>query len=138
MNLLPVKNVRNCWQNQLIGQEIFRFQLSKKVGYLPKNTIEEKTSELLAFFSISNFNAWEDYYFKQQLKVAFRISLAHTNEPYAISAWLRKGNCKQPNYLPNPMRKKILKRHCLRLKASWQSTLIISSSNCNRSVWMQV
>jgi hypothetical protein len=27
----------------------------------------------------------------QQLKVAFRISLATTKEPYAISAWLRKG-----------------------------------------------
>src|SRR5690606_31218475 len=25
------------------------------------------------------------------LKVAFRISLAHTNEPHAISAWLRQG-----------------------------------------------
>lgn len=63
-----------------------------KKGWLPaKTTIEEKTSELLAFFSISNHNAWEDYYFKQQLKVAFRISLAHTKEPYAISAWLRKG-----------------------------------------------
>lgn len=35
--------------------------------------------------------AWEDYYLKQELKVAFSISLAHTNEPYAISAWLRKG-----------------------------------------------
>ena len=63
-----------------------------KKGWLPaKTTIEEKTSELLAFFSISNHNSWEDYYFKQQLKVAFRISLAHTKEPYAISAWLRKG-----------------------------------------------
>lgn len=61
-------------------------------GWLPaKTTIAEKTSELLAFFSISNHNAWEDYYFRQQLKVAFRISLAHTKEPYAISAWLRKG-----------------------------------------------
>jgi len=63
-----------------------------KKGWLPaRTTIKEKTSELLAFFSISNPNAWEDYYFKQQLKVAFRISLAHTKEPYAISAWLRKG-----------------------------------------------
>lgn len=63
-----------------------------KKGWLPaKKTIEEKTSELLAFFSISNHKAWEDYYFNQQLKVAFRISLAHTKEPYAISAWLRKG-----------------------------------------------
>lgn len=63
-----------------------------KKRWLPaKTTIEEKTSELLSFFSISNHTAWEDYYFNQQLKVAFRISLAHTNEPYAISAWLRKG-----------------------------------------------
>lgn len=63
-----------------------------KKGWLPaKADIEERTSELLAFFSISNHRAWEDYYFKQQLKVAFRISLAHTKEPYAISAWLRRG-----------------------------------------------
>src|SRR5690606_17176946 len=31
------------------------------------------------------------YYFNQQLKVAFRISLASTSQPYAISAWLRMG-----------------------------------------------
>lgn len=47
--------------------------------------------EMLSFFSFSNHIAWEDYYFKQQLKVAFRISLAQSKEPYAISAWLRKG-----------------------------------------------
>lgn len=63
-----------------------------KKGWLPaKTTIQEKTAELLAFFGFSSHNAWEDYYFNQQLKVAFRISLAHTKEPYAISAWLRKG-----------------------------------------------
>jgi hypothetical protein len=61
-------------------------------GWLPAaNTIEEKTLSLLAFFGISNHNAWEDYYIKQELKVAFRISLAHTSEHYAISAWLRQG-----------------------------------------------
>lgn len=63
----------------------------KKNWLPPKSTIEEKTSELLAFFSFSNHSAWEDYYLNQQLKVTFRISLAHTKEPYAISAWLRKG-----------------------------------------------
>ena len=63
-----------------------------KKGWLPKvATIEEKTIEMLAFFGFSNHTAWEEYYFKQQLKVAFRISLAQTNEPFAISAWLRKG-----------------------------------------------
>lgn len=71
-----------------------RFPLADmiKKGWLPPvATIQEKTMEMLAFFGFSNQSAWEDYYFKQQLKVAFRISLAQTNEPYAISAWLRKG-----------------------------------------------
>lgn len=63
-----------------------------KKGWLgPVNSMQEKTNELLAFFGFSNHSAWEDYYFRQQLKVAFRISLAQTKEPYAISAWLRKG-----------------------------------------------
>lgn len=63
-----------------------------KRGWLPPvNTIEEKTMEMLAFFGFSNHTAWEEYYFKQHLKVAFRISLAQTKAPYAISAWLRKG-----------------------------------------------
>lgn len=63
-----------------------------KKGWLPPvRTIQEKTMELLTFFAFSHHTGWEDYYFKQQLKVAFRISLAQTKEPYAISAWLRKG-----------------------------------------------
>ena len=52
---------------------------------------EEITSSLLAFFGFSSHTAWENYYLNQQLKVAFRISLAQTKEPFALSAWLRKG-----------------------------------------------
>lgn len=64
-----------------------------KKGWLPGNkSIENRTSDLLVFFSISNHSAWKDYYLNQQLKVAFRISLAQTKEPYAISAWLRRGD----------------------------------------------
>jgi HTH-type transcriptional regulator / antitoxin HigA len=67
-------------------------------GWLPQvTTLEEKTMELLAFFGFSNHKAWEEYYFKQQLKVAFRISLAQTKEPFAISAWLRKGEIQAAN-----------------------------------------
>ena len=63
-----------------------------KKGWLPPvSTIQEKTMEILAFFGFANHSSWVDYYFNQQLKVAFRISLAQTKEPYAISAWLRKG-----------------------------------------------
>lgn len=61
-------------------------------GWLPAaKTIQEKTVELLSFFGFSSHTAWEEYYFRQQLKVAFRISLAQTAEPFAISAWLRRG-----------------------------------------------
>lgn len=58
----------------------------------PIKTMEEKTEALLTFFGIANHKAWENYYVNQQLKVAFRISLAHTKEPHAISAWLRMGD----------------------------------------------
>jgi HTH-type transcriptional regulator/antitoxin HigA len=63
-----------------------------KKGWLPcVSTIQEKTVEMLAFFGFSSHTSWENYYLNQQLKLNFRISLAQTKEPYAISAWLRKG-----------------------------------------------
>lgn len=55
------------------------------------SNIKDKTAALLSFFSISTPAAWEDYYCNQMLKVGFRISLKNTKEPFAISAWLRKG-----------------------------------------------
>lgn len=63
-----------------------------KKGWLPQvKTMSEKIAAVLSFFGLANHVAWENYYFNQQLKVAFRISLQSTNEPYAISSWLRKG-----------------------------------------------
>lgn len=64
-----------------------------KKGWIPKvSSIIEKTAIMLSFFSISNKKAWEDYYLNRELKVAFRISLAHCKNPYSISAWLRMGD----------------------------------------------
>lgn len=63
-----------------------------KKGWLKASShIKERTAALLSFFSISTPEAWEDYYCNQVLKVEFRISLKNTKAPYAISAWLRKG-----------------------------------------------
>lgn len=68
-------------------------------GWIPRcTTLTESTKELLAFFGFANHKAWEAYYVKQQLKVAFRISLASTCQPYAISAWLRMGE-QQANHI---------------------------------------
>ncbi|KAB1065132.1 HigA family addiction module antitoxin [Salibacter halophilus] len=63
-----------------------------RCGWITKRTTwKDKAAELLEFFGFANHGAWEQYYFKQQLKIAFRISLASTSQPYAISAWLRMG-----------------------------------------------
>jgi len=53
--------------------------------------ISEKIENLFFFFKVTSVKAWNDYFIDQQLKSAFRISLAGTSDPYAISAWLRRG-----------------------------------------------
>ena len=53
-------------------------------------TASEKVCGLYRFFGISTEKAWQDYYMGQKLKMAFRISLTVTRNPYAISAWLRQ------------------------------------------------
>jgi addiction module HigA family antidote len=89
-----------------------------KKGWLPQvTTMEEKTMEMLAFFGFSNHTAWEDYYFKQQLKVAFRISLAQTKEPYAVSAWLRKGELQATELEANEYSEKKFKEALSDLKS---------------------
>ena len=70
------------------------FPLSQmiRLGWLEKSsTKQEMVAQLLSFFGVATPNAWENYYYNQQLKVAFHISLKHTREPLAISTWLRKG-----------------------------------------------
>lgn len=63
-----------------------------KVGWIaPQKKIEDKVVELFHFFGLSSPDAWEDYYFNQQLKIAFRISLAHTKEAHALSSWIQQG-----------------------------------------------
>ena len=54
-------------------------------------SMDDKVKSLLSFFQFSTEKAWEDYYLNQHLKVAFRISLSSTNDPHALSAWLRRG-----------------------------------------------
>lgn len=84
-------------------------EMSKK-GWIPTaRTIEEKTACLLAFFGFSNHSAWDEYYFNKQLKVSFRISLAHTKEAHAVSAWLRKGELQATALKAAPYSEKKLK-----------------------------
>ncbi|SHK61907.1 HigA family addiction module antitoxin [Fibrobacter sp. UWEL] len=52
---------------------------------------EDNVSPILRFFKVSSPKAWMDYYLSADLKVAFRISLAEAQDPYAASVWLRRG-----------------------------------------------
>lgn len=63
-----------------------------KLGWIPKaDDSIELTKVVLRYFGIASPEQWEQIYIKDAKSVAFRMSLKHTNEPQAISAWLRKG-----------------------------------------------
>ena len=95
------------------------FPLSQMItfGWLEKmNSRKEMASQLLAFFGIATPNAWEEYYYNQQLKVAFRISLKQTKGSYAISAWLRKGEISAQQIHVTPYSEKTFKESLPEMK----------------------
>ena len=70
----------------------FSYSQMAELGWVASyKETHEKAKALMSFFQISSVKAWEDYYLNQKLKVAFRISLSNTKDPYALSAWLRQG-----------------------------------------------
>lgn len=88
-------------------------------GWLPRtSSIKEKTGHLLTFFGVSDPDGWEAYYMEEKLLTAFRISLKATQAPYAISAWLRKGDlqAKEQNaasYSESKFKEKLSEIKCL-------------------------
>lgn len=84
-----IKQLEACveWAKQFPVSEM------EKKGWIAKgkNWIE-RTGLLLSFFGLYSSNAWNGFYMSQELKTAFRISLKQVQNPYAVSAWLRKGD----------------------------------------------
>lgn len=112
----------------------FPIREMQKRGWLPSTkTRQEKVISLFSYFAVSSPAGWEDYYCNQQLKVAFRISLAQTKHPYAISAWLRRGELQaaQTNVL-NEYSADTLKRHIPLMKAMVQDISEEMPSNLQR------
>jgi addiction module HigA family antidote len=64
----------------------------RRLGWLP-DTRETHLSvdSLLKYFCVASPEEWKRIYVDEELSVAFRVSLAHTRSPHAISAWLRRG-----------------------------------------------
>lgn len=64
----------------------------RKLGWLPD--AKEKhvlIDHLLKFFGVASTEEWKTIYVAKEVSVAFRLSLAHTQSPQAISVWLRIG-----------------------------------------------
>jgi len=64
----------------------------RKLGWLPDTRVKHAlVNSLLKFFCVASPDEWERIYLDEEVSVAFRVSLAHTQSPHAISAWLRRG-----------------------------------------------
>jgi len=75
--------------------EIFPIRELKRWGWLPDTQDKAKLVDaLLKFFGIASPEQWEDIYISELVTAAFKISLANTQSPHAISAWLRIGEHK--------------------------------------------
>ena len=70
----------------------FPLREMKKMGVLPdiRFTVD-MVEPLLKFFGIASEEEWNRIYVHKEVSVAFRVSLAHTQNPQALSAWLRMG-----------------------------------------------
>lgn len=70
----------------------FPIKEMKKYGWISESTDKNQlVSELLSYYGIASTKEWDRIYIDKEVAVAFRISLAHTQSPHAISAWLRRG-----------------------------------------------
>lgn len=64
-----------------------------KLGWIPTvKTPLQKVYALCRFFGVADVEAWRTLFMKNTSMLNFRISLAHTQTPHALSAWLRKGD----------------------------------------------
>jgi len=70
----------------------------------------EKVHELFHFFGIASQKGFEDYYFNQRSKVAFRLSLKNQEHATAIAAWLRKGEIQTEEIIAPGFSKTALKK----------------------------
>lgn len=89
----------------------------RKLGWLP-NTKEKHilVDSMLKFFGLVSPKEWEYIYVKSEVSVAFRISLAQTQSPHAISAWLRKGEIQSKDIITADFNKKKFKSALIEIK----------------------
>lgn len=88
----------------------FPYAQMAQLNWVPKTRkIEEKVVNLFEFFKVASIKGFEDYYYHQRTKVAFRISLKGNKNATAIAAWLRQGELQAEKLNTPPFDKAALK-----------------------------
>ncbi|MBR6449989.1 MAG: HigA family addiction module antidote protein [Fibrobacter sp.] len=83
--------IKATLDNQPLWRKSFPPELNVR-DWVEKGKDNDKSGlNLLKFFAVASPKAWDGYYKDARLKVAFRISLAEVKDPYATSAWIRRG-----------------------------------------------
>ncbi|MCQ2121016.1 MAG: HigA family addiction module antitoxin [Fibrobacter sp.] len=86
------KKMRESLKSQPLWRSDFPLkELSLRNWIKDLDNKDDNVSPILRFFRVASPKAWENYYLSADLKVAFRISLAEAQDPYATSVWLRRG-----------------------------------------------
>jgi Zn-dependent peptidase ImmA (M78 family) len=71
---------------------------------------------LLKFFGVAFDEKWNRIYVHKEVSVAFRVSLAHTKSPHAVSAWLRMGELQSKDLQVADYDKKAFKQKLTEIK----------------------
>jgi addiction module HigA family antidote len=89
----------------------------RKLGWLPDSREKHVlVDSLLKFFCVASTEEWERIYIDEEISVAFRVSLAHTQSPHSISAWLRKGEIQSKEIKIDEFDKKKFKKALAEIK----------------------
>ncbi|MFH0990996.1 MAG: helix-turn-helix domain-containing protein [bacterium] len=93
--------------NDMHWLDEFPLAAMKKLQWItPTKNKVSLLKEMLMFFGIASPRQWKEIYIDRSLTVSFRVSLAHTNNPGAMSAWLRKGELQAQELKPKEYERK--------------------------------
>lgn len=72
--------------------ENFPLNAMKKFGWVNfENNVLSKTDAVYSFFGVSGIDPYYNYYHKSVYQQAYRMSTSSNKDPYAVSAWLKRG-----------------------------------------------
>lgn len=123
---LSREKIKASLTDQSLWKKSFPAEINVREWVLQKKDENKSLMPLLKFFAVASPQAWDGYYKKAQLKVAFRISLAEVKDPYATSAWIRRGEILSDR---DPMEKQEQIPVRKRLKAALPEIIAFAAAN---------